>query len=153
MGVQPRNTRSVLALVLSNVLGGVGVASGIAVGALLVASMSSEAFAGVGQALGVLGAGLLAYAALFQLTDAFQVIALGFLRGVHDTRVPMWIAGFSYWVVGIPVAWGLAFPGGFGPAGLWLGLCVGLAFASVLLMARFWGGHARGVWTRQAVAV
>lgn len=106
-----------------------------------------------GGAIVALGAGLLAYAALFQLTDAFQVIALGFLRGVHDTRVPMWIAGFSYWVVGIPVAWGLAFPGGFGPAGLWLGLCVGLAFASVLLMARFWGGHARGVWTRQAVAV
>lgn len=106
-----------------------------------------------GTAIVTLGAGLLVYAALFQLTDAFQVIALGFLRGVHDTRVPMWIAGFSYWVVGIPVAWGLAFPGGLGPAGLWLGLCIGLAFASALLMARFWRGHARRVWTRPALAV
>ena len=105
-----------------------------------------------GAAIVALGAGLLVYAALFQVTDAFQVIALGFLRGVHDTRVPMWIAGFSYWVVGIPVAWGLAFPGGLGPAGLWLGLCAGLAFASALLMARFWRGHARGVWTRPAQA-
>ncbi len=52
--------RSIGALVLSNVLGGVGVASGIAVGSLLVASMSSDAWAGAGQALGVLGAGLLA---------------------------------------------------------------------------------------------
>lgn len=106
-----------------------------------------------GPAIVALGAGLLVYAALFQLTDAAQVIALGFLRGVHDTRVPMWIAGFSYWVVGMPVAWGLAFPGGFGPAGLWLGLCVGLTAAAVLLMRRFWRGHARGDWTRPAPAV
>lgn len=106
-----------------------------------------------GPAIVALGAALLVYAALFQLTDAFQVIALGFLRGVHDTRVPMWIAGFSYWVVGMPVAWGLAFPGGFGPAGLWLGLCVGLTVAAALLMMRFWRGHAQGVWTRPAVAV
>ena len=52
--------RSIGALVLTNVLGGVGVASGIAVGSLLVASMSSEAWAGAGQALSVLGAGMLA---------------------------------------------------------------------------------------------
>ncbi|RJL18210.1 MATE family efflux transporter [Paracoccus siganidrum] len=98
-------------------------------------------------AIVAIGAGLLLYAALFQLTDAFQVIALGFLRGVHDTRVPMVIAGFSYWAVGMPVAYGLAFPLGVGPAGLWLGLCVGLTLAAILLMARFWRGHARGDWT------
>ncbi|MFC0200997.1 MATE family efflux transporter [Paracoccus rhizosphaerae] len=100
-----------------------------------------------------IGASLLMFAALFQLTDAFQVIALGFLRGVHDTNVPMWIAGFSYWVVGMPVAWALAFPLGLGPAGLWLGLCAGLTFAAILLMRRFWRGHARGDWTRAAAPV
>jgi MATE family multidrug resistance protein len=100
-----------------------------------------------------IGASLLMYAALFQLTDAFQVIALGFLRGVHDTQVPMWMAGFSYWGVGMPVAYWLAFPMGFGPAGLWLGLCAGLTLASVLLMWRFWRGHARGDWTRPRAAV
>lgn len=52
--------RSLAALITGNVLGGVGVASGIAVGSLLVVSMSSTAFAGAGQALSVLGAGLLA---------------------------------------------------------------------------------------------
>lgn len=100
-------------------------------------------------AIVVIGAGLLLYAALFQLTDAFQVIALGFLRGVHDTRLPMLIAGFSYWVVGMPVAYGLAFGLDVGPPGLWLGLCVGLTLAAILLMARFWHGWARGVWTAQ----
>ncbi|MGR3521250.1 MAG: MATE family efflux transporter [Paracoccus sp. (in: a-proteobacteria)] len=99
-----------------------------------------------------LGVTLVMYAALFQLTDALQVVAVGFLRGVHDTRVPMWIAAFSYWAVGMPVAWGLAFPLGFGPVGLWLGLCAGLSLAAVLLMGRFWSGWARGDWTAPETA-
>lgn len=100
-----------------------------------------------------LAAGLLFYAGLFQLMDAMQVIGLGLLRGVQDTRVPMVIAGISYWLVGIPVAWGLAFPAGLGPAGLWLGLVAGLSFAAVLLMARFWRGLRRGDWTPKPLAV
>ncbi|MBL4916415.1 MATE family efflux transporter [Szabonella alba] len=81
---------------------------------------------------------LLALSALFQMVDAAQVMALGFLRGIHDTRVPMWLASISYWMVGIPVSYVLAFPLGLGGAGLWLGLTVGLTVAAVLLMARFW---------------
>ncbi|MDO5499780.1 MAG: MFS transporter, partial [Propionibacteriaceae bacterium] len=56
----PHAARSLVALVVGNVLGGIGVASGIAVGALLVASMGGTELAGVGQALSVLGAALLA---------------------------------------------------------------------------------------------
>ncbi|WP_134678467.1 MATE family efflux transporter [Paracoccus ravus] len=104
-------------------------------------------------ALIAIGAGLMFYAALFQLTDALQVIALGLLRGVQDTRVPMVIAAISYWLVGIPVAYGLAFALGLGPKGLWLGLVAGLTVASVLLMRRFWRGHARGDWTPAPAAV
>ena len=87
------------------------------------------------------GAQLVAVAALFQMFDAMQVMALGLLRGVQDTRVPMWLASVSYWVVGIPASYLLAFPLGFGGVGLWLVLVVGLACASVLLMARFWRGR------------
>ncbi|MDW4550508.1 MATE family efflux transporter [Defluviimonas sp. D31] len=81
---------------------------------------------------------LLAVAALFQLADAAQVMALGLLRGVQDTRVPMLIASVSYWLIGIPASYVLAFPLGLGGVGLWLGLVVGLAVAAALLMARFW---------------
>lgn len=84
------------------------------------------------------GAVLLMAAALFQLGDAMQVMALGLLQGVQDTRVPMWIAAFSYWGVGIPASYVLAFPLGLGGPGLWLGLAVGLFLAAGLLMARFW---------------
>lgn len=85
-----------------------------------------------------LGIRLLALAALFQLGDAMQVMALGLLRAIRDTRVPMWAAAFSYWGVGIPASTLLGFYFGLGAEGIWLGLCIGLLFASVSLMARFW---------------
>jgi len=81
---------------------------------------------------------LLALAALFQLADAMQVIALGLLRGLKDTRVPMVMAAVSYWLIGIPTSWLLAFPLGLGGVGLWLGLVLGLLCAATMLMTRFW---------------
>jgi len=84
------------------------------------------------------GVVLLAVAALFQLADAMQVMALGLLRGLQDTRVPMWLATVSYWLIGIPCSYVLAFPMGYGGVGLWLGLVVGLVAAAASLMWRFW---------------
>lgn len=84
------------------------------------------------------GTVLLALSALFQMVDATQVMALGFLRGMKDTRVPMWLAALSYWVIGIPASYVLAFPLGFGGPGLWLGLTIGLSVAAALLLWRFW---------------
>lgn len=85
-----------------------------------------------------IGTGLLAMAALFQLVDGAQVIALGLLRGVQDTRVPMICAALSYWGVGIPCSYLFGFVLEMGGIGVWLGLVVGLGVASVLLSARFW---------------
>lgn len=89
-----------------------------------------------------IGATLLACAALFQLVDAGQVMALGVLRGMQDTRVPMIIAAISYWGVGIPAAYGLGFGLGFGAPGVWLGLVAGLTVAAGLLNLRLWRGLA-----------
>lgn len=91
-----------------------------------------------------IGTLLLACAALFQFADSMQVMALGLLAGVQDTRVPMVFAAVSYWVIGIPVSYVLAFPMGYGAVGLWLGLVVGLAAAAVSMMARFWARLPRG---------
>lgn len=84
------------------------------------------------------GSVLLILAALFQLADGMQVMALGLLRGVQDTRVPLMLAAVSYWMIGIPCSYVLAFPLGYGGVGLWLGLVVGLFCASASLMWRFW---------------
>jgi MATE family multidrug resistance protein len=86
-----------------------------------------------------IGAGLLAIAALFQLVDGAQAIALGLLRGLQDTRVPMLMAVLSYWFVGIPTSYVLGFRLDMGAIGVWMGLVTGLACAGVFLMARFWG--------------
>ena len=86
-----------------------------------------------------IGTGLLIMAALFQLVDGAQAIALGLLRGVQDTKIPMWMAAFSYWGVGVPSSYLLGFTFGFEGIGVWAGLVLGLGVASVLLNARFWG--------------
>lgn len=86
-----------------------------------------------------IGVGLLAMAALFQLVDGAQAVALGLLRGVQDTKVPMVYASFSYWLVGVPCSYVFGFELGMGGIGVWLGLVIGLALAACLLSGRFWG--------------
>jgi len=92
-----------------------------------------------------IGIGLLAAAALFQLMDSAQVIALGLLRGVQDTKVPMIIASLSYWAIGIPASYWLGFSLEWGGVGIWLGLAIGLGVAGVLMMIRFWTWSGRGL--------
>ncbi|MBT8411034.1 MAG: MATE family efflux transporter, partial [Octadecabacter sp.] len=90
----------------------------------------------------VLGLGivLIMLSALFQFVDAAQIVALSILRGVQDTRVPMWLAIVSYWVVGMPASYVMTFTLGWGPMGLWLGLTVGLGMAALSLGWRLWAG-------------
>lgn len=84
------------------------------------------------------GGSLLIVAALFQLVDGLQVMALGLLRGVQDTTVPMIMASFSYWIIGLPASYLMGFPLGLGGIGVWLGLVIGLLLAAILLSWRFW---------------
>ncbi|MBV1903561.1 MAG: MATE family efflux transporter [Marinosulfonomonas sp.] len=86
---------------------------------------------------------LLLFAAFFQLADGGQVMILGLLRGVQDTKVPMYMAAFSYWLVAMPASYVLGFIFGFGANGVWGGLVIGLAVAAVLMGVRFWGRSVR----------
>jgi MATE family multidrug resistance protein len=80
---------------------------------------------------------LLHYAAAFQFSDGIQVASNGALRGLKDARMPMLITGFSYWCVGMPLGWYLAFPLGGRAPGMWIGLIAGLTVAAALLFSRF----------------
>ena len=84
----------------------------------------------------------LAVAAVFQLVDGAQAVAAGVLRGLQDTRVPMLVALFGYWVVGFGVAAVLGFRTPLAGVGIWIGLAVGLLVVSVLLLWR-WSARAR----------
>lgn len=83
-----------------------------------------------------LGTTLLAVAAAFQLFDAAQVAGVCVLRGAADTRVPALLAALAYWAVGLPVAYFWGVRGGAGPVGVWVGLCLALALAALLLFLR-----------------
>lgn len=78
----------------------------------------------------------LAIAGIFQIVDAGQVLSSGALRGLKEARVPMLIALVSYWGIGLPVGYGLAFHAGWGGVGIWWGLAIGLAAAAILMTLR-----------------
>jgi MATE family multidrug resistance protein len=81
---------------------------------------------------------LMAYAAVFQYPDGFQAMSAGALRGLKDTRVPMFITVLAYWGLGLPLGYWLGVVGGQGAPGLWTGLILGLSVAATLLGWRFW---------------
>jgi MATE family multidrug resistance protein len=87
---------------------------------------------------------LLLVAAIFQVSDGVQVGAAGALRGLHDTRVPMYLTTFSYWVIAFPLAYAAALHLKLSPAMIWGGFVVGLTVSAVLLVSRFaWSSRQR----------
>jgi len=88
-------------------------------------------------AVTALCARFLLYAAAFQLFDGVQVVGARVLRGLKDARVPMILAGASYWLVGAPVCVFLAVGLNMKGDGIWAGFVVCLAVAAVAMCARF----------------
>lgn len=83
-----------------------------------------------------LAAALLPIAGVFQVFDGIQVVALGVLRGVGDTRAPMVINLVGFWGVGLPLSAYLGFRTEWGPRGIWMGLAAGIGAVALLLLAR-----------------
>ncbi|NOX18308.1 MAG: MATE family efflux transporter [Chlorobi bacterium] len=80
---------------------------------------------------------LLIIAGFFQIFDGAQATDLGILRGMKDTKKPLLVTVFAYWVIGIPVGYYLAFKLNYGAVGVWIGLTLGLAIVGILLTLRF----------------
>ncbi|MDB4588658.1 MATE family efflux transporter [Flavobacteriaceae bacterium] len=80
---------------------------------------------------------LLLVAALFQISDSAQVVFLGALRGLQDVKIPTILTFVSYWVIGFPTSYFLGKETAYGSTGIWIGLLVGLASASIFLYLRF----------------
>ena len=78
-------------------------------------------------------------AALFQVFDGLQAIAARALRGLKDSVVPLWIAGFGYWVLGIGGGALLAFHFNLDGEGIWWGMALGLMTTGSMLAWRFNG--------------
>lgn len=81
--------------------------------------------------------GLLLMAAIFQIADGIQIGAAGALRGYKDTRIPMVINTFAYWVLAFPLAYLAALVWRLPPSWIWAGFVLGLSVAAVLLTVRY----------------
>lgn len=79
---------------------------------------------------------LLLFAAMFQLFDGTQVVAVGVLRGLEDYKFPTTIAFIGYWLLALPLCYVFAFICDYKVYGVWMALSLGLAFVSIALYLR-----------------
>ncbi|MBQ4334249.1 MAG: MATE family efflux transporter, partial [Myxococcaceae bacterium] len=84
-----------------------------------------------------IAAPLVAVAAFFQLSDGFQAIGAGVLRGAGDVKFAFVTNLIGHYAIGLPVALGLGLWADRGVIGLWWGICAGLTAVAVTLFARF----------------
>ena len=80
---------------------------------------------------------LLFIAAIFQISDTVQVVALGALRGMQDVKIPTLITFIAYWLIGFPIMYYLSIYTEYGSSGIWFGLLAGLTVSGILLFIRF----------------
>lgn len=83
------------------------------------------------------GPSLLLVAAAFQIFDGIQTVCTGALRGLGETRVPMFANLVGYWILGLPLGFLLCFVLHWGIFGLWIGLTVALVVISTILLHRW----------------
>ena len=80
---------------------------------------------------------LLIIAGLFQLSDGTQVVCIAALRGLQDVKIPSALIFVAYWIIGLPLGYGLGFMMGNGAQGIWLGLLIGLTLTALAMLWRF----------------
>jgi len=83
------------------------------------------------------GPSLLWIAAAFQVFDGVQTISTGALRGLGETRAPMFANFVGYWILGLPLGLILCFVLKWGIYGMWIGLTLALIVISSLLLRRW----------------
>ena len=85
----------------------------------------------------ILASQLLLVAAFFQISDGFQVVILGALRGLQDVKVPTFITLIAYWLIGFPICYYLGLHTELKSTGIWIGLLAGLTASAIMLYIRF----------------
>lgn len=84
-----------------------------------------------------IGPRLLWIAAAFQIFDGVQTVSTGALRGLGETRIPMFANLVGYWVLGLPLGLTLCFVFRMGVNGLWMGLTLALVVIASILIWRW----------------
>lgn len=91
--------------------------------------------------------------------EGLRIVATGFFfyghgmtlsaafNGAGDPWTPTWMNLICFWMLQLPLAWGLAYPGGLGPNGVFIAIAVSYAVFAVLAAVLF----RRGVWKSKTV--
>jgi MATE family multidrug resistance protein len=80
---------------------------------------------------------ILQIAAVAQIIDGLQKIAMGALYGLQDTKIPTLLSLIAFWGVGLTSGYLLGFHANLGGVGLWIGQSIGLTIAALIFVWRF----------------
>jgi MATE family multidrug resistance protein len=87
---------------------------------------------------------LLFLAGVFQLADGTQIVSSGALRGLGETKVPMYTTMGGYWLLGLPLGSFLCFHQKMGAVGMWISFVISLVLVAIALLT---------VWHRRSQAL
>lgn len=119
---------------------GAGINIGLLAAVGVVIWFSREVVAGIFTSNPAVQAPLeaaLALVAIIGICDGLQAVLIGATRGVADTVVPTVLQGVAFWVIMVPLNYYLSGPAGFGINGLFYGIGISVAAASLFLAVRF----------------
>ena len=118
---------------------GVAILSALAIAVFLQA----EAFAALVAKDPAVLAETASYLRINMIAQPFIALNLsisGGLQGAGDTRGTMWVIIIAMWLIRLPIAYGLAFPLGFGATGVWWAMVISMVIQSVFMAGRFHSG-------------
>jgi len=76
-------------------------------------------------------------APILQLSDSLRIVGASALRGLKDTKIPMYISAIAFWLIALPAAYVLGFTCKLGGLGIWIGLTIGLTLGAIAIQWRF----------------
>jgi MATE family multidrug resistance protein len=79
---------------------------------------------------------LLSISAVLLIFDNFRIIGFGALRGLKDTRFPMYAAAVAFWLVGLSAAYFFGFVMKGEGQGIWWGMTLGIGVGALMVLHR-----------------
>lgn len=79
---------------------------------------------------------LLSIGGLLLIFDNFRIIGFGALRGLKDTKFPMYVSFICFWLIGLSSAYVFSFVWHLKGKGIWLGLTLGIACGALIIFIR-----------------
>lgn len=79
---------------------------------------------------------LLSICSVLMIFDNFRIIGFGALRGLKDTKFPMYSSFIAFWVIGLSFSYLFGFYFQGGGQGIWWGLTLGIACGAAIVFLR-----------------